>query len=97
MLLSTIASGQAEDTKTTLKNTKKLLDYVATYPNATTSFYASDMIMNINSDASYLYSKGARSCASRYFFMGYISKDDGPIFLNGAFSSLCAILKFVAL
>ena len=70
---------------------------MATYPNATTSFYASNMIMKIYSDASYLYAPGTRICASGYFFMGYLSKDDGPIFLNGAFSSLFAILKFVAL
>ena len=29
--------------------------------------------------------------------MGSLPKDGGPIFLNGAFYSLCVILKFVAL
>ena len=54
MALSTIASEQATATKTTIKNAKQLLDYLAWHPNATIRFHASDMILNIHSDASYL-------------------------------------------
>ena len=54
MLLSTIASEQAKSTKTTIKKTKQLLDYLATNPDSTMRFYASGMIIKINSDVSYL-------------------------------------------
>ena len=33
------------------------MDYVATYPNAYTRYYASDMILNIDSNAAYLVDK----------------------------------------
>ncbi len=74
---------------------KQLLDYLATYPNATICFCASDMIMNIHSDASYLSESDARSRACGHFFMGWSPMDGDPIQLNGAFFTLCAILQFV--
>jgi hypothetical protein len=52
MALSTIASKQAKGTKSTMKKCKQLLDYLATHPNATVQFHASDMILSIHSDAS---------------------------------------------
>ena len=95
-LLSTIASEQAEAMNTTLMKTKQLLYYLATHPNSTMMFYASKMIMNIHSDASYLSSKGARSRVSGIVFMDSLPNDDKPILLDGAFYSLYAIQKFVA-
>ena len=96
MSLSKITSEQSEATKIKITNTKQLLDYLATHPNATMRFYASSMIMNIHSDESYLSTKGTIRHASGHFLMGSFPKDDRPIFLNGAFYSICAILKFVA-
>ena len=96
-MLSTIASDQAEATKKPITNTKQLLYYLTTHPNATIRFYASDMIMNIHLDTSYLSVKGARSRASGHFFMGSVPKYDETIILNEVLYSLCAILKFVAL
>ena len=97
MSLSTISNEQAEATKTTIKNTKQLLDYLATYPNSTMRFYASDIIMNIHLGASYHSTKGARSRASGHFFIGSLPKYGEPIFLKGAFYSLCTILEFITL
>jgi hypothetical protein len=54
MALSTIASKQAKGTENTMTKTKQLLDYLATHPNATVPFHASDIILNIHLDASYL-------------------------------------------
>ena len=59
-VLSTIAAEQAKATKNTIKNTNQLLDYLATHPGATIRFHASDMILNIHSDASYVSVKGAK-------------------------------------
>ncbi len=52
MALSSIAIEQSKRTTNTMTKTKQLLDYLATYPNATIRFRASNMIMNIHSNAS---------------------------------------------
>ncbi len=70
MALSTIASEEAKGTKSTIKKCKRLLDYLATYPNATVCFYASNMILNVLSDASYLSKANADSHAFGNFFHG---------------------------
>ena len=95
MALSTIASEQSKGTEQTWQRCKQLLDYLATNPNATVRFYASDMILNIHSDASYLSEKNAHSRACGHFFMGWKPDATKPIKLNGAFFTLCSILRFV--
>ncbi len=50
--------------------------------------------MNVHSDASYLSEDKARSRASGHFFMGSLPSNNKPIRLNGAFFTLCKILKF---
>ena len=59
--LSTLASEQAKASGQTIMNMKHLLDYLATNPNATIQYYASDMILKIHSDASYLLERNVRS------------------------------------
>jgi hypothetical protein len=54
MALSTIASKQSKGMDNTMLKTKQLLDYLAKNPDATVRFHASDMILNIHSNASYL-------------------------------------------
>ena len=66
MALSTIASKQAKVTKTTIKNVKTMLDYLALFSDATVRFVASDMVLNIHSDASYKPFKGAKNRASSH-------------------------------
>ena len=94
--LNDIGSQQANPTQNTTRLANHLLDYLATHPNATLRFYASDMILNVHSDASYLSVSKGRSRASGYFFLGTLPRDDQPIQLNGAFHNLCTILPFVA-
>jgi hypothetical protein len=95
MALSSIASKQTRGTINTMVKAKQLLDYLATHPDATIRFRASDMILNVHSDASYLSESKAHSHACGHFFMGWSPKDGDPIKLNGAFFTLCAILRFV--
>ncbi len=95
MALSSIASKQTKRTTSTMAKAKKLLDYLATHPNATVRFQASDMILNIHSDASYLSETNAQSRACSHFFLGWEPKDGDPIKLNGPFFTLCTILCFV--
>ena len=74
---------------------KQLLDSLATHPDATIRFQASDIVLNVHSDASYLSETKAHSRAYDHFFMGWSPKDGDPIKLNGAFFTLCTILRFV--
>ena len=71
-------------------------DYMATNPDAKIRYYASDMVLNVHSDASYLTAPGARSRAGGHFFLGSLPKDGCPIRLNGAVLALSTILKCVA-
>ena len=64
--LNTLASEQTTATETTMANAKGMLDYLATHPNATIRYRASDMILNVHSDASYLSESRARSRAAGY-------------------------------
>jgi hypothetical protein len=91
MALSLIAIEQSKGTTSTMEKAKQLLDYLAMNPDATIWFKASDMILNVHSDASY----NARSRPCGHFFKGWSPTDGNPIKLNGAFFTLCAILRFV--
>ncbi len=95
MASSTIASKQTTGTEQMMEKALQVLDYLAMHPNATVKFRASDMFMNIYSDASYLTELKARSRACRHFFMVWMPKDNKPIKLNGAFHTMCSILQFM--
>ena len=71
---------------------KQLLDYVATHPNARIRYVASDMILNLHSDASYLSEPKAKSRAGGHFWIG--NKDD-EYFNNGAIVTLSSVIKHV--
>ena len=93
--LSGIASKQAEATKNTERRAAQMLDYLATHPDATVRYEASDMILNIHSDASYLSEPQARSRVTRYYFLGTKPKNNEPIKLNRSIFTFCGILKCV--
>ncbi len=95
MALSTIAMSQAKPTENTMKRYIQLLNYLATHADAKIRFYASNMIMNIHSDASYLSESKAQSRACGHFFLGWKPINGEPIKLNGAFYTNSVILKFV--
>ncbi len=79
--LSSIASAQASPTELTLSLIKKLLDYVATHPDAILKYNKSNMVLAVHSDASYLSKPQARSRAGGHFFLSG-EVDDPPN--NGA-------------
>jgi hypothetical protein len=56
---------------------------------------ASDMILNVHSDASYLSAQPACSRAGSYFFLGSLQVNGDPIKLNGTIHITCTILKLV--
>ena len=94
--ISSIASQQANATEETERRIKQLLDYLATLPNAKVRYYASKMVLNVHSDASYLSEPGAKSRAAGVYFLGDVPQNNKPIVLNGNIFIVCGILKFVA-
>ena len=52
--MSSIASRQSKGTENLKKEVKQFLEYCATHPNAGVRFVASDMMLALHSDASYL-------------------------------------------
>ena len=90
--LNSLASAQTKETEETLQAMKNFLDYCATHSNATIRFHASDMILKIHSDASYLSETEARSRVGGYFFLG--NKDE-TLQRNGAIHVIAKIIKNV--
>ena len=78
-----------------MKRCTQLLDYLSGQSEAKICFNASDMILNIHSDALYLSEAKARSRACGHVFLGWMPKDREPIRLNGAFHVSTMILRFV--
>ena len=55
------------------------MDYVYTNPDVYIRFYASDMILNIDSDAAYLVAPKSRSRVAGYFYLSNKSTNtDSP-------------------
>ena len=67
--LGTLAAAQSEGTEATMRAATQFMDYCATHPNATIRYTASDMILHIISDASYLSVTGSRSRLGGWFFL----------------------------
>jgi hypothetical protein len=70
MSLNDSATEQTKATEKMQAATNQILDYLATHPDATIRYHASDMILHIHSDASYLSVSNARSRLSGLFFLG---------------------------
>lgn len=65
--LNDLSTEQACPTQQTKNNLHRLLDYANTYQHVALRFYASDMILHIDSDAAYLVLPQARSRIAGYF------------------------------
>ena len=94
--LGSLGSAQSKGTKATAKAATKLLNYAATHPDAVILFRASDMILHIHSDASYLSEPKARSRAGGFFYLSDnidVTKPNAPTpKLNGGIHILSSIL-----
>jgi hypothetical protein len=96
MALSDLSSQQSAPTKNTMKQVNQFLDYMWTHPDAIIQYRASDMILNVHSDASYLSAPKARSQAGGYFFLSSLPHNGDPIRLNSTIHITCTSLKLVA-
>ena len=90
--LSAIASEQSAPTENTMKKVKQFLDYAASQEEAILTYRASDMVLAIHSDASYLSERDARSRAGGHHFMS--NNEENPP-NNGAVLNISQIIRNV--
>jgi hypothetical protein len=93
MPLNDIATEQTKATEKMQAATNKMLDYLATHPDATIGYHASDMVLHIHSDAYYLSVSNARSRLGGLFFLGNKSPEQDT--LNGSILNVAAVIKNV--
>jgi hypothetical protein len=93
MPLNDIATEQTKATEKTQAATNQLLDYLASHPDATIRYYASDMILHIHSNASYLSFSNPRSYLGGLFFFGRKSPEQDT--LNGSILNVASVIKHV--
>ena len=71
------------------------MDYLVSLPHAQVKFYASKMILNVHSDASYLSEPRAKSRVAGVYFIGDVPEDGKQLLLDENIFIVCSILKFV--
>jgi hypothetical protein len=90
--LSSLASQQANPTEKTMLLCKQFLDFMATQEDAVLTYQASNMVLAIHSNASYLSEPKSPSRAGGHMFMA--EKDEIPI-NNGAVLNISQIIRAV--
>ena len=90
--LSAITSEQASPTENTMKKCKQFLDFAASHDDAVLTYRASDMVLAIHSDASFLHERNSRSRVGGHHFLS--SNADIPP-NNGAVLNISQIIKAV--
>jgi hypothetical protein len=93
MPLNDIATKQTKATEKAKATINQLLDYLATHPDATIRYHASEMILHIHSDASYLSVSNARSRLGGLFLCGDKSPQEDN--LNGSILNVASVIKNV--
>ena len=85
--LSSLAAEQTTAITSTKQKVSDLLDYLATNPDDTIRFRASNMILDIHSDASFLSEchAGSHTGVIVFFLVGDLLEDGKLITLHGAF------------
>ena len=74
-----LGSVQSKPTKNDMLNMHRLLQYVSTHQNIGIRYYASNMILQIMSDASFLSRPMARSVMGLFAYLGSAKGINGPI------------------
>jgi Reverse transcriptase (RNA-dependent DNA polymerase) len=101
--LGALASEQATATEMTVQRITHLLNYCASNPEASIRFIKSDMVLHVESDASYLSLPKATSRVGGYHYLssksskpGVAPTHDKPMPpMNGAINVVCNILRVV--
>jgi hypothetical protein len=90
--LSSLASQQANPTEKTMRLCKQFLDFMATKEDDVLTYQASNMVLAIHSNASYLSEPKSRSRAGGHMYRA--GKDKNPI-NNGAVLNILQIIRAV--
>ena len=90
--VNSVGSAQATPTENVKTAAIQILLYGHTYPDASITYYASDMILAIDADASYLGETGARSRAACTF--KFVTKDN-PDYSNGLIECISTIIPTI--
>jgi hypothetical protein len=93
MPLNDITTEQTKATEKTQTAADQLLDYLDTHPDPKIRYHASDMILHIHSDTSYLSVSHARSRLGGLFYCG--DKPPNADILNGSILNSAAVIKNV--
>jgi hypothetical protein len=93
MPLNDIATEQTKATEKIQAATNQQLDYLATHPDDTIRYHASDMILHIHSNASYLSVSNTRSRLGGLFFLGNKSPEQDS--LNRSILNVASVIKNV--
>jgi hypothetical protein len=94
MPINLLASEQSNATEVTADKVIKLLNYCNTHRETKNRYHASDMILHIHSDASYLSENEAKSRSGGFFYIGNTSKNDNKL-TNGEILIVIKVLKHV--
>jgi hypothetical protein len=94
MPINILASEQLKATEVTAEKVIKLLNYCNMHREIKIRYHASDMILHIHRDASYLSENEAKSRAGGFFYMGRDTKTDKKL-TNGAILIISKVLKHV--
>ena len=88
--LRAMAARQANGTQAVAASVRQLLDYAATHPTPAIRYVASDMILALYTDASYLSELEGKIRAAGHFYM---TNHDDEEFKNRGMLTLSAIIK----
>jgi hypothetical protein len=94
MPINVFTSEQSKATSDTADKVIKLLNYCNTHQETKIRYHASDMILYIHSDASYISEREANSRAGGFFYMGNSADTDKKL-TNGAIFIISTVLKHV--
>ena len=83
---------QSKPTRAVLQAAERLLQYAASHPAASITYYASDMRLIVHSDASYLSESASRSRVGGFFYLGHYHDDT---IINGGVMCTTSILDVV--
>jgi hypothetical protein len=89
-----LASEQSKATAITADKAIKLLNYCISHPETKIRYHASDMILHIHSDASYLLKNKAKIREGSFFYMGNSINTDKKL-TSGAILIISNVLKHI--
>jgi hypothetical protein len=93
--LNDISTQQSKPTQNTLKKCKRLLDYVSTYKHTFLRYYASNLILSVDSDAAYLVAPGAKSRIAGFFYFKHAPNGTPLKCINSPIHVECRYLRHV--